>query len=139
MSHVTYEVGRCHQYYCLQTFRLKIITLADKCKSNSGDQYILHNIKQNLADLMWNTLALLLISFKILTAITLLQNKKNQVSCFFQDHATKVVRLFEDVFSWLPLATVVDQKVLVAHGGISSKTDLEYLGKIDRHKVSIFV
>ncbi len=57
---------------------------------------------------------------------------------FFQENATKVVRLFEDVFSWLPLATVIDQKVLVAHGGISSKTDLDYMASIDRHKVNTY-
>ncbi|XP_014673398.1 PREDICTED: LOW QUALITY PROTEIN: serine/threonine-protein phosphatase with EF-hands 2-like [Priapulus caudatus] len=47
--------------------------------------------------------------------------------------ASKVVRGFE-VFSWLPLGTVIDHKVLVVHGGISDQTDLKYLEKIDRHK-----
>lgn len=53
----------------------------------------------------------------------------------FQDYATKVVRVFEDVFSWLPLATVIDQKILVTHGGVSDRTDLSYLASIDRHRV----
>ena len=55
---------------------------------------------------------------------------------FFQEHASKVLKLFEDIFSWLPLATVIDKRVLVAHGGISDKTDLDKINKIDRHQVN---
>ncbi|XP_045206701.2 serine/threonine-protein phosphatase with EF-hands 2-like [Mercenaria mercenaria] len=49
-------------------------------------------------------------------------------------HSKKIIHLFKDVFSWLPLATVVDEQVLVCHGGISDTTDLKLLSTIDRHR-----
>lgn len=52
-----------------------------------------------------------------------------------QMHATRVIRLFQDVFRWLPLATVVDRKIFVCHGGISDTIDLDKVKVIDRHKV----
>lgn len=52
----------------------------------------------------------------------------------YKDHSTKVMRLFADIFGWLPLATLVNNKILVTHGGISNITDLAIIDKIDRHK-----
>ena len=40
------------------------------------------------------------------------------------------------MFSWLPLATVIDGKVLVVHGGISNTTDLNVITRMERHKVN---
>ncbi|KAJ8028500.1 Serine/threonine-protein phosphatase with EF-hands pef-1 [Holothuria leucospilota] len=42
--------------------------------------------------------------------------------------------MFQEVFAWLPLATVIDGKVMVAHGGISDQTDLTRLNNLPRHK-----
>ena len=53
-----------------------------------------------------------------------------------QKNAGKIVRLFQDVFSWLPLVSIIDQKVWVSHGGISDQTSISYIEKINRHKVS---
>ncbi|XP_053317711.1 serine/threonine-protein phosphatase with EF-hands 2 [Spea bombifrons] len=52
----------------------------------------------------------------------------------YKVHGKKILKLLQNVFSWLPLATLIDQRVLVTHGGISDTTDLELLSKIERHK-----
>lgn len=52
-----------------------------------------------------------------------------------QLHGKRILKLLQKIFSWLPLATIIDQKVLVVHGGISDTTDLGLLTKIDRHRV----
>ena len=49
-----------------------------------------------------------------------------------------MIRLFEEVFSWLPLATVIDDQIFVCHGGISDTIDLDTLSRIDRHRVTVF-
>ncbi|XP_015216855.2 serine/threonine-protein phosphatase with EF-hands 2 isoform X1 [Lepisosteus oculatus] len=52
----------------------------------------------------------------------------------YKVHGKKILKLLQTVFSWLPLATVIDRKVLVTHGGISHTTDLKIIAKVDRHK-----
>ncbi|XP_064355468.1 serine/threonine-protein phosphatase with EF-hands 1 isoform X3 [Dromaius novaehollandiae] len=53
----------------------------------------------------------------------------------YKVHGKIILCLLEDVFSWLPLATVVDSKVLILHGGISDTTDLDFLNLIERNKL----
>lgn len=50
-------------------------------------------------------------------------------------HGKKILKLLQKIFSWLPLATVIDHKVLIVHGGISDTTDLSTIARVDRHKV----
>ncbi|XP_061887241.1 serine/threonine-protein phosphatase with EF-hands 2-like isoform X3 [Entelurus aequoreus] len=49
-------------------------------------------------------------------------------------HGKKILKLVQKIFSWLPLATIVDHKVLIVHGGISDCTDLNVIARLDRHK-----
>ncbi|XP_036953240.1 serine/threonine-protein phosphatase with EF-hands 2 isoform X1 [Acanthopagrus latus] len=51
----------------------------------------------------------------------------------YKMHGKRILKLLQKIFSWLPLATVIDQKVLVLHGGISDVTDLSLLARLDRH------
>ncbi|XP_070821178.1 serine/threonine-protein phosphatase with EF-hands 2 [Chaetodon trifascialis] len=51
----------------------------------------------------------------------------------YKMHGKRILKLLQKIFSWLPLATVIDQKVLVLHGGISDATDLSVLARLDRH------
>ncbi|KAK2901810.1 hypothetical protein Q8A73_011556 [Channa argus] len=51
----------------------------------------------------------------------------------YKMHGKRILKLLQKIFSWLPLATVIDQKVLVLHGGISDTTDLNVLARVDRH------
>ncbi|XP_077607445.1 serine/threonine-protein phosphatase with EF-hands 2 [Crocuta crocuta] len=53
----------------------------------------------------------------------------------YKTHGKKILKILQDVFCWLPLATLVDEKVLILHGGVSDMTDLELLAKLDRHKI----
>ncbi|XP_019133645.1 serine/threonine-protein phosphatase with EF-hands 1 [Larimichthys crocea] len=53
----------------------------------------------------------------------------------YKTHGREILQLFQDVFSLLPVATVIDGKVLIVHGGISDQTDLDFLSTIERHKV----
>uniref|UniRef100_A0A667WHQ8 Serine/threonine-protein phosphatase with EF-hands n=1 Tax=Myripristis murdjan TaxID=586833 RepID=A0A667WHQ8_9TELE len=53
----------------------------------------------------------------------------------YRVHGKKILKILQKIFSWLPLATVIDQKVLVVHGGISESTDLNIIAQVDRHKV----
>ncbi|XP_055958863.1 serine/threonine-protein phosphatase with EF-hands 2 [Patella vulgata] len=52
----------------------------------------------------------------------------------YKNNAVKVTNAFSEVFSWLPLATVIDDKVLVVHGGISDHVSMKSLARLDRHK-----
>ncbi|XP_044537527.1 serine/threonine-protein phosphatase with EF-hands 2 [Gracilinanus agilis] len=53
----------------------------------------------------------------------------------YQVNGKKILKMLQEVFCWLPLATLIDEKVLIIHGGISDKTNLELLEKLDRHKI----
>uniref|UniRef100_A0A915P8C9 Serine/threonine-protein phosphatase n=1 Tax=Meloidogyne floridensis TaxID=298350 RepID=A0A915P8C9_9BILA len=52
----------------------------------------------------------------------------------YKDSAAAVIRMLEDIFSWLPLATVVDRDLFITHGGVSDRTDLNFLEKIPRNR-----
>uniref|UniRef100_A0A665VWD4 Serine/threonine-protein phosphatase with EF-hands n=1 Tax=Echeneis naucrates TaxID=173247 RepID=A0A665VWD4_ECHNA len=53
----------------------------------------------------------------------------------YKTHSREILQLFQDIFSLLPVATVIDGKILIVHGGISEQTDLDFLSSIERHKV----
>ena len=52
-----------------------------------------------------------------------------------QVHASPLLSLLAEVFSWLPVGTVIDNRVLVVHGGVTSQLDIDWLQSIDRHQV----
>ncbi|KAM6292795.1 serine/threonine-protein phosphatase with EF-hands 1 [Porphyrio hochstetteri] len=58
-----------------------------------------------------------------------------EVSKKYKDHGKQILCLLQDVFSWLPLATIIDSKVLILHGGISDTTDLDFLNALERSKL----
>lgn len=65
------------------------------------------------------------------------REKKNCEFSSIQTHGRDILQLLQDVFSLLPIATVIDNKVLIVHGGISDKTDLDFLSFIERDKVGL--
>lgn len=57
-----------------------------------------------------------------------------EVKLKYRHTADHLLRLIETVYRWLPLGSVVNNKVLVVHGGISDITDLDWVRSLDRHK-----
>ncbi|XP_049810446.1 serine/threonine-protein phosphatase rdgC [Schistocerca nitens] len=57
-----------------------------------------------------------------------------EVRLKYRQNADRLLKLIEVVYRSLPLGTVVNNKVLVVHGGISDITDLEWVRSLDRHK-----
>ncbi|XP_055328222.1 serine/threonine-protein phosphatase with EF-hands 2-like isoform X2 [Paramacrobiotus metropolitanus] len=57
-----------------------------------------------------------------------ISNKYRQVE------SKKIRRLIADVFSWMPVATIIDQKVFVTHGGVSNMTDIKLIQTLKRSK-----
>ncbi|TNM90902.1 hypothetical protein fugu_003191 [Takifugu bimaculatus] len=53
----------------------------------------------------------------------------------YKIHGCEILQLFQDVFSLLPIATIIDGKILIVHGGISDQTDLDFLSILERHKI----
>ncbi|XP_004690136.1 PREDICTED: serine/threonine-protein phosphatase with EF-hands 1 [Condylura cristata] len=53
----------------------------------------------------------------------------------YKIHGKKILQVLEDVYTWLPIGTIIDNEILVIHGGISESTDLNLLNRVERHKM----
>ncbi|CAF0887943.1 unnamed protein product [Adineta ricciae] len=52
----------------------------------------------------------------------------------YKSNATRLLRLMENIYSWLPIASLIDDHIFVTHGGISDITDIKKINQIKRHK-----
>lgn len=53
----------------------------------------------------------------------------------YKHNAERLLKLIDQVFRHLPLATLINNKIFVVHGGISDTTDLDLLNSVRRSKV----
>ncbi|XP_004597559.1 serine/threonine-protein phosphatase with EF-hands 1 isoform X2 [Ochotona princeps] len=53
----------------------------------------------------------------------------------YKIHGKQILQMLEEVYTWLPIGTIIDNEVLVVHGGISDSTDLNLLHQIQRNKM----
>lgn len=53
----------------------------------------------------------------------------------YKSNSTRLLRLFESIYSWLPVASLIDDNIFVTHGGVSNITDLATINSIKRQKV----
>ncbi|PNJ64558.1 serine/threonine-protein phosphatase with EF-hands 1 isoform X2 [Pongo pygmaeus] len=50
-------------------------------------------------------------------------------------HGKRILQILEELYAWLPIGTIVDNEILVIHGGISETTDLNLLHRVERNKM----
>ncbi|XP_062039395.1 serine/threonine-protein phosphatase with EF-hands 1 [Lepus europaeus] len=53
----------------------------------------------------------------------------------YKIHGKKILQMLEEVYTWLPIGTIIDNEILVIHGGISDSTDLCLLHRLQRNKM----
>ncbi|XP_074048798.1 serine/threonine-protein phosphatase with EF-hands 1 isoform X2 [Macrotis lagotis] len=53
----------------------------------------------------------------------------------YKQHAAKILHSLEEVYTWLPIGTLINEKILVIHGGIADNTDLNILQQMKRNKM----
>ncbi|XP_051682925.1 serine/threonine-protein phosphatase with EF-hands 1 isoform X3 [Oryctolagus cuniculus] len=53
----------------------------------------------------------------------------------YKIHGKKILQMLEEVYTWLPIGTIIDNEILVIHGGISDSTDLCLLHRVQRNKM----
>uniref|UniRef100_A0A8C9DJA8 Serine/threonine-protein phosphatase with EF-hands n=1 Tax=Prolemur simus TaxID=1328070 RepID=A0A8C9DJA8_PROSS len=64
-----------------------------------------------------------------------LRKTKLNSSSYLQVYGRRILEMLEEVYTWLPIGTIIDNEILVVHGGISESIDLDLLHRIERHKV----
>ncbi|CAH0397435.1 unnamed protein product [Chilo suppressalis] len=52
----------------------------------------------------------------------------------YRHNAERLLKLIECVYRWLPLGTIINNRVFVVHGGISDTTDLDMIRSLERDK-----
>ncbi|XP_063380097.1 serine/threonine-protein phosphatase rdgC isoform X1 [Cydia fagiglandana] len=52
----------------------------------------------------------------------------------YRHNAERLLKLIEGVYRWLPLGTIINNRVFVVHGGISDTTDLDMIRSLERDK-----
>ncbi|XP_053953254.1 serine/threonine-protein phosphatase rdgC isoform X2 [Anastrepha ludens] len=52
----------------------------------------------------------------------------------YRRNSEKLMIMIDEVYRWLPLGTILNNRVLIVHGGISDTTDLDMIKSIDRGK-----
>nr|XP_042125268.1 serine/threonine-protein phosphatase with EF-hands 1 isoform X2 [Peromyscus maniculatus bairdii] len=50
-------------------------------------------------------------------------------------HGRKILQILEEVYTWLPIGTIIDDEILIIHGGVSESTDLNTLRCLQRNKI----
>ncbi|XP_006835744.1 PREDICTED: serine/threonine-protein phosphatase with EF-hands 1 [Chrysochloris asiatica] len=50
-------------------------------------------------------------------------------------YGREILKVLEEVYTWLPIATIIDNEILIMHGGLSMSTDLNLLHRLERHKM----